>query len=599
VTLSSDMDSIRHEPSPPAEIPVSGPSSQPITPGSDGEVNSQADRTVTPPKRRAKGKEPLKRKADAPKEEKSKKKKKRNVRRAPRPSYTVQEGEDMLLIISNIDQFDSVWKPKRKGCRKKKAKMKTTPIKKKKQPTKPRVSKVMEELSVSDVTMEGAESSDWGQRLPVEVLVKIFELAVLQDGAVPFLCRVGRVCRLWNSAASSPTLWRSVSIAYCWIEPGKSQLPGTEQKIRNTINWLAQNRFSQLRDFTLSHWKKHVDYVVQILTCLTLRFQTVADACSNLQSLKLSYCRGVTKEAFQKLGSACPSLESLNVQRSEFLDDGLVSFLETNGNQLKRLFITRSSKTDKLLNVLCDPHRTTTEQRGCCPELRLLEINTQLDSGYCPLAICIQALQFGCPKLQVFRLMNVSLIPKTIRNMPSSTAGFPLLEELSIASTSYSIITDVDLLNVLHGSPQLRVLDLRGCSRVTAMGLNNLPCEDLECLYWGLYFNSNVMVASNKGIHMLAQKWSNTLRELDLTNQPFAEEDMEIAMGHLAQCSGAEHLRSLNVSGTKITPAALRLLVAQSSALSYLNLASCRYLPRGLKRVYRGQEDIKQLLDKM
>ena len=82
--------------------------------------------------------------------------------------------------------------------------------------------------------------------------------------------------------------------------------------------------------------------------------------------------------------------------------------------------------------------------------------------------------------------------------------------------------------------------------------------SDVECFYWGLYFNSNVMVASNKGIHMLAQKWSSTLRELDLTNQPFTEEDMEIAMGHLAHSPGADAFRSLNVSGTKITSSALR-----------------------------------------
>lgn len=57
-----------------------------------------------------------------------------------------------------------------------------------------------------------------------------------------FSDRAGRVCRLWNSAASSPALWRSVSIGYCWIEPGKRQIPGTEQKIKNTIDWLTQNR---------------------------------------------------------------------------------------------------------------------------------------------------------------------------------------------------------------------------------------------------------------------------------------------------------------------------------------------------------------------
>ncbi|XP_066531734.1 F-box/LRR-repeat protein 6 [Hoplias malabaricus] len=550
---------------PPDENPVSGPS---LTPRPEEEVISQATQ-----RRQTK-----KRKVSTPKEEKSKKKKKISVRRPPRPSYTVQHGEDMLLIISNIDQFDSV---KRKVFKKKikveaKAKTKSTSsVKKNKAPPKRKASKLTKEASVSDVHRE---EFNWGYSLPVEVLVKIFELVVVEEGAVPFLCRVGRVCRLWNSAASSLTLWRNVTIGFCWTEPGKSQAPGTQQKITNTITWLAEDRFSQLRDFSLCHWKKQVDFVVK----------TVAQSSVHLRSLKLSYCQGVTKEAFETLSTTCPSLQSINVQHTEFQDNGLVSFLETHGSQLKRLFFTHSTKSDKLLGVLC---------RGCCPELRVLEINTKLDSGYCPLPICIQALQAGCPKLQVFRLMNVSPIPKTIRNSPSSTLGFPLLEELCIASSSHSFMTDQDLLNVLHGSPLLRVLDLRGCSRVTATGLYNLPCQALECFYWGLYFNSNAMVASNKGLHLLTQKWSSSLRELDLTNQPFSTEDLEIAMGHLAHGPTAENFRSLNLSGTKISSLALRLLVAQSTALTYLNLSSCRYLPRGLKRVYRGQEDIQQLLD--
>lgn len=55
-------------------------------------------------------------------------------------------------------------------------------------------------------------------------------------------CRVGRVCRLWNAAASSPVLWRKVTIGFCWISPGKKQLPKTEKKIKDTVDWLAQNR---------------------------------------------------------------------------------------------------------------------------------------------------------------------------------------------------------------------------------------------------------------------------------------------------------------------------------------------------------------------
>lgn len=71
-----------------------------------------------------------------------------------------------------------------------------------------------------------------------------FLYAVLEHLFIKLLLseRVGRVCHLWNSAASSPALWRNVSIGYCWIEPGKSQLPGTEQKIKSTVDWLTQNR---------------------------------------------------------------------------------------------------------------------------------------------------------------------------------------------------------------------------------------------------------------------------------------------------------------------------------------------------------------------
>ncbi|XP_052327864.1 F-box/LRR-repeat protein 6 isoform X2 [Oncorhynchus keta] len=494
-----------------------------------------------------------KRKSDVLRDAKPKKKKKAKVSRPPRLGYTVEQGEDMLLIISNTNQYDNIWRPNTKGRKKKKilkGKAKVTPAKKQntvlpkgKATKKPLIKKGELEPTLQHHQEEGFDS--WGQNLPVEVLVNIFKMVVHQDGAVPFLCRVAKVCHLWNAAAASPALWRSVSVGYCWLEPGKTHLPKTVLKIRDTVSWLAQNRFSQLRDFSLNHWKNNVDHVVEVLS----------QSCLHLRSLKLSYCTGVTEKAFQSLSGSCRSLDSINVQYSE---------------------------------------------RGCCPELQLLEINTKLDSGYCQLPICIQALQNGCPKLQTFRMLNVIPMPKMTRNGSGSTSGFPLLEELCMATTAVSFMTDQDLTKIVYDSPKLRVLDLRGCSRITAAGLSSLPCEELECLYWGLYFSSNVTVSlSKKGIHLLTQKWSGTLQELDLANQLFSEEDMEIAMGHLAQRTGENPLRSLNLSGTKVTTPALRLVIGQSTALNYLNLSSCRYLPRGLKKLYRGQEEIHQLLDKL
>ena len=57
---------------------------------------------------------------------------------------------------------------------------------------------------------------------------------------------------------------------------------------------------------------------------------------------------------------------------------------------------------------------------------------------------------------------------------------------------------------------------------------------------------------------MVTQKWSRTLQQLDIANQLFTEEDLEIAMSYFAQAAEADTLRSLNLSGTKITPSALR-----------------------------------------
>lgn len=86
-------------------------------------------------------------------------------------------------------------------------------------------------------------------------------------------------------------------------------------------------------------------------------------------------------------------------------------------------------------------------------------------------------------------------------------------------------------------------------------------CEstELECLFWGQYFSSSVALSTPKaGLHMVTQKWCQTLQEFDIANQLFTAEDLEKAMYHLAQAAEADSLRSLNLSGTRITPPALR-----------------------------------------
>ncbi|TFJ95343.1 phosphoserine aminotransferase [Platysternon megacephalum] len=70
-------------------------------------------------------------------------------------------------------------------------------------------------------------------------------------------------------------------------------------------------------------------------------------------------------------------------------------------------------------------------------------------------------------------------------------------------------------------------------------------------------------------------------------------------MAAFGQGSSLAALRSLNLTGTKVTVSTVSALIISCPALSYLNLSSCRYLPRGMKKVYRGQDDIRQCLSKL
>ncbi|KAM4724724.1 F-box/LRR-repeat protein 6 isoform 2-T2 [Anableps anableps] len=430
--------------------------------------------------------------------------------RASRPDYTIQQGEDMLLYISNTSSQSEglLWTNRRKKV------FKTKSLKnqnKKKKPARPKSRlekkpvKVEEEDKFSERQLEAEDR--WGQHLPEEVLVNIFQMVVTQDGAVPFLCRVGRVCRLWNAAASTLILWRKVAVSHCWIQPARGQTEKTTNRIKETVTWLAQNRFSQLRDFTLCHWATGVDFALE----------TVSKFCPHLQSVHLSYCKGLTASGLRSLGLHSRSLQRINLQHSE-----------------------------------------------------------------------------------IFRMFNIQIQHKAMRKRDESEEGFPLLDEFCIANTEYSYMTDQVLLDILFGSTKLRVLDLRGSTRITTCGLAQLPCPKLECLFWGQYFTKNIGFTSvKKNLHLLVEKWGPTLQQLDITNQPFTEADLEVALTFLPQVAEADTLLSLNLSGTKITPQALRPVVERMTALNYLNLSSCRNLPRGVKKIYRSQEEVRELLDNL
>ncbi|XP_015263355.1 PREDICTED: F-box/LRR-repeat protein 6 [Gekko japonicus] len=539
---------------------------------------------------------PQKRRAESSRSTGPAKKKARKAPRGAAPHFLVHETDnDMLLIISNVGEEQE--RPTRKVSKRKRKKPRKG-LKKpqqRKRLKKPAVSRgkggalaeqpvtagsLGEGSKVSLPSTHPAAGGSWGEQLPVEILVQIFQHVVASEGSVPFLCRVARVCRLWYGAAANPVLWQKVSLGYCWAAPGQKWSPTVEKRALGTVEWLVGHRFSRLRDFALCHWKNHVPFVLK----------EISKSCPLLASLKLSHCSGVTAESLAMLAECCPELESLNVQHSQVHSSAVVSFLEAAGSRIRHLWLTYSSQTSAIIAALSS---------GSCPGLQLLEVNTDIKQVSQHFQLPVEQLQVACPHMQVLRLLNVVWSPKTSPRSAPCSRGFPELAELCLATTSYSFVNDGTVQRILWASDRLRVLDLRGCFHITPKALHRLPCPDLEQLYLGLYCSTSYFRMPMEGIHLLTQKWSHSLRELDLASQSFSESSLERAMAALAQGQsqrGGPTLRSLNLTGTKVILSTVCTLIDSCPALTYLNLSSCRHLPRGTKKAYRGREEIRQCL---
>ncbi|XP_077346596.1 F-box/LRR-repeat protein 6-like [Lithobates pipiens] len=466
------------------------------------------------------------------------------------PSYYIHHTDkDMLLLISSNHDLDETVCV-RKRCR------------------------------VGTSMDKGAVTTDfgWGSIIPVEILHRVFRFLVDSEGAVPVLCRLSQVCSLWRQVASSLDLWRRVTVSRCWVLPGAKDKPKIQKRVTETMEALIQQRLPQVSDFSLHQWKSSVSFVLQNLS----------QSCPLLTSLTLSHCSQVTVEDLLSIGRCCPQIQNLNLQNSKVQLNAVYRFLEMFGARLRRLFLSYSVQMNTIMAGIAS---------GWCPELRLLEVDLPLESVIMDLQLPIEGLQASCPSLEVLRLLNVSWQARPVPRTSTGASGFPELQELCLATSRYSSVNDNVCQRLLKDSSKLRVLDLRGCYKISPKGLSELPCTDVEHLFLGLYCSTMVSSSMVSGSHLLTRKWGHSLQELDLTSQGYTEEDLAQALHNLTGGSGAgnDTLRSLNLSGTRATPHAVRDVLS-CQALTHLDLSSCRNIPRGLKRVYRGREDLELCL---
>ncbi|XP_036064412.1 F-box/LRR-repeat protein 6 isoform X2 [Onychomys torridus] len=513
-------------------------------------------------------------------------------RLAPRGSgYHLQQADSMLLVLPDLEPTRA--RAHRRAPRRAPRPPTRGPTAAAKHRAKPR----------PEPSPDQGPDSGWGDRIPLEVLVHIFGLLVAAHGPMPFLGRAARVCRRWHEATSHPALWHTVTLSPPLVGRAAKGNLKAEKKLLASLEWLIPNRFSQLQRLTLIHWKSQVHPVLEL----------VSKFCPRLTFLKLSDCHSVTADTLVMLAKACCQLHSLDLHHSMVESTAVVSFLEEAGSRMRKLWLTYSSQTTAILGQLLPPapspggqhwhelqqHTPAAACGGSAERLPPVTGIYALPSPTCHLATCLQPAP--PPHSQVLRLLNLIWLPKPCGRGVPQGPGFPSLEELCLAGSTCNFVSNEVLGRLLHCSPKLRLLDLRGCARITPTGLCDLPCQELEQLYLGLYGMSDGLTLAKKGSPLLTRKWYHTLRELDFSGQGFSEKDLEQALAVFSGTSGDLHpaLCSLNLRGTRVTPSTVSSVISSCPGLLYLNLESCRCLPRGLKRAYRGLEEVQWCLEQL
>ena len=121
-----------------------------------------------------------------------------------------------------------------------------------------------------------------------------------------------------------------------------------------------------------------------------------------------------------------------------------------------------------------------------CPNLIMLDLSNVKTLAVSHGMLHVEKLQEGCQKLKILRIANshVQLSNATLQEQMASP-GFPDLEELSVASLADEsrLMSDEALQRILKASTKLKLLDVRGCARLTHDSLIRIPAWDLKHLF--------------------------------------------------------------------------------------------------------------------
>ncbi|KAH8232985.1 hypothetical protein KR026_002506 [Drosophila bipectinata] len=424
---------------------------------------------------------------------------------------------------------------------------------------------------------EPIEQSVWAQKLPEDVLFRIFEQVVDKEGCLPTLFRLGRVCSLWRQVSLRPTLWRTMDLT-TWIK----EKYRTELKLK----WFVDNRCSACTELNVSNWK------ISDINCFLAK---LSSGCPNLMGITLSGWKGFTSDHLTYLVDNMKKLQRLdlssinvemNASKSAVGVNSLCNALQTMGSRLTHLYLAhnRLAGIPQIVGIL-STH---------CPNLTLLDLSNVTTQATSHGVLHIEKLQHGCQKLKVLRVTNSHITPSTASMQEiMDSPGFPNLEELSVAALTDEsrIISDDHLQRILKSSSKLKLLDVRNCTRLTHESLIRLPAWDIKHLFLS---GCSVTRDMGSGLELIASKWAHSLIELDLA-WANVQQPIDNALRALAEKGSESPLAHLNLCGSSVSDEAVKEILTNCVNMSSINLASCRGLPRGVKRLMQGPQELHEL----
>ncbi|KAJ8985593.1 hypothetical protein NQ317_015084 [Molorchus minor] len=403
-------------------------------------------------------------------------------------------------------------------------------------------------------------------KMPVSVLERMFEHVVYQEGCLPPSVKY---VVFWRDVSVTPRLWF------------KADLNCVKEKFRTDlrIHWLILNRLVACEDVNMGNKMVAGEWKVRDIQAF---LEALCEHCSLLRGLNLS--------GWKRHNTRSPEVSYYGMQKSTSAINAqpLVNLSQNMSSRLTHLVLAHNKVAG--FTQIMTAH---SDDQTNCPNLQLLDLSNIRTFAHNMSLLHVEKLQIGCPKLRVLRITNsqIWMAPASLTEQVASP-GFPMLEELSLAgleedqTTTSRSVDDDCIERLLKSSTKLRLLDVRGCSKLTDSGLVRVPAWDLEHLFLSACYITRLQ---NSGLELIVQKWAHSLLEVDLAWST-ATAPLDAAVLALAEKGPESKLRILNLCGSSVSLEPIKTVLAKCSSLHSINLQSCRALPRGIKRVYTGSQ---------